>query len=390
MAITVSGGGGTVLVFTVEGNAAGNYAKDFANAVAGLNPVMLSGATIGGAANQFNLLDSNTASVNSYTLNVADQYTFIGTLTDDTITLAASGETVAAGFATTVVEQGSVGGERVIFTGGNNTFDGSTIGGAGDTISGGFGADTINTGVGNSTVFTGAGSSSVTLNDSVGSGGDVAIMTGVNAKVVAAGYSDTVFAFGSGTVVGGAGGLIFSSITDPSGNAPLPVTIVGGSGLTDIYMNAPGSNVTFQGTGSTSTPFIVAGAGNETLNAASSSSGVIFYGDTAASASTDLSVTGGGGVSFWATGGGTEMFNVGSGSTDLFSISDVSGASITLADLSSASNYFLNFAGMSVSTEMSLVNAGTEIGGNLIVSLGNNATVEFLGVTASQVDSHLI
>jgi hypothetical protein len=385
MAITIPGGGGTVLVFTVEGSAATNYATDFANAVANLNPTNLATTSPDTAAGAFNVFVGGIGAPNVFTLSGSLQYDFFSSGQPDTINITGSGDTIAAGLLTTVNDEGT-GDNRIIFEGGANVFNGNSA--SGDTIVGGFGSDTINTGTGASTVFTGVGDNIITLNDTSTSAGDVVIVDG-NSTVDAFGVSDTVYAYGGGSVVGSSGALVYVSIAQPDGSAPAPGTVVGGSGSTDIFLTS-GSDVTYQSTSTSNLATIVAGAGNETLNGASDSVGFYYFGDTSSSAAGVESVIGGTGTNYFATGAGTEDYSVGSGSADFFGIADLNGASITIADLSAASNYFINLAGLSVSAETAIVNTGTESGGNLIVSLGGNSTIEFLGVTASQIDSHLV
>jgi hypothetical protein len=383
MAITVPGGGGTVLVFTVEGSAATNYATDFANAVANLTPTNLATTAPDTAAGAYNVFVGAIGAPNSFTVSGSSQYDFFSSGQPDTINITGSDDSIAAGFVTTVNDNG-VGGNRVVFEGGSNVFNGGSA--SGDTIVGGFGSDTINTGTGSSTVFSGVGTNVINLNDTTG--GDIAIVEG-NSTVNADGTSDTVYAYGGGSVVGGSGSLVYVSTGSPTTGTPAPGTVVGGSGSTQIFLTS-GSDITYQSSSTSNLAVVVAGAGNETLNAASAVTGLYYFGDTSASAAGTESVIGGGGTNYFATGAGTEDFSVGSGSTDFFGIADLSGASITIADLSTAANYFINLNGLSVSAETAIVNTGTESGGNLIVSLGGNATIEFLGVTASQVDSHLV
>jgi hypothetical protein len=401
---TIPGLAGTTLVFTVEGNAAINYANDFANAVAGMTPTNLADTTPSAISREtggYFVFQGGVPNVNSFNLTVADSYVFVSTGQPESIDISASGQTIGAGFDATITESGDVIDNRIIFEGGNNVFTGSTVagGGDGDTISGGYDSDTITTGVGSTTVFTGVGSADVTLKDTGPAGaGDLAIINGTSATdistVYAAGANDTVFASGAGVVVGGSGNLVFVSTDGISSTgsalSPLPVTIFGGTGHSEIFGSA-GSDITYIGSSSSQVATIVAGTGNETLNAASDMGGAYYFADTATGASSDQSVAGGSSTYFFGTGGGNEDYSVGSGSTDFFGIQEVNGGVITLADLTSAKDWYLAINGFSQASAIDLVNTGSDVGGNWTVDLGNNASITFVGISSSsQIDNHIV
>jgi hypothetical protein len=366
MAVTVSGGGTTVLVFNVvTGTAGGNFANDFSGAVGtpSIVSVLSSGqpeSTTPGALNVIYDSSSSAGTFLTYALTTPDQYTYVSVGQPTTVDGSGSGDTLFGGAALTYTEAATGGDNRVVFTSGNNVFQGSSSGGAGDTIVGGSGYDTIVTGTGTSTVYSGTGHTLIELNDTIA--GDIAVLQSGNSTVVANGVSDTVNASATGTVFGGSGLLTF--VAAPS-TSPLAVSVVGGTGVTNMF-GASGTDLTFAGGG---TATYIAGDGNETLNGFNSS-GFAFFGDTSAT-DANYSVVGGAGTDYFSTGAGTEFFQAGFG-VDSFNISTVPGATITIADFSTADSISFNSTIASQSTD----------GANYSVTLSDGTTVEFLGITS--------
>jgi hypothetical protein len=286
--VTVPGAGHTVITFSISNSAGNNYAVDFANAVEGVTKIQTlpTEVSVPGGLNEF-LSASNSIST---VLSVGGQYTLVETFAPSVIDLDASNETVAAGGSVSVVEEGSVGGEKVSFISGNNTFTGSTASAGGDTISGGSGIDLISTGGGQSVVYGGA-ESTIYLNDTVAAG-DVAVLQNGTSTVYANGVSDTVFASATGSIIGGSGALY---LTTDGGT----VSVTGGSGSFIGFL----------------------------------------------SAGTDVTMTSGSGSEFFQTGGGSETVNAGAG-TAYFEIASVSGADITINNFG-ASDY-VNFDNQSI------------------------------------------
>jgi len=358
-----------MLVFTVSGGAATNYASDFANAVAGLTPTMLSEggteSTVAGAYNIINPLASTT-----YTLSTGDQYTYVAVGSGTTIVgSSGGGDDITGGALLTYDATGDD--NKIVFTGGNNTYNGSTVSGVGgDTVSAGSGYDTINTGFGHTTVFSGTGNTLINLNDTTP--GDVAALAEGNSTVYAMGVADTVFASATGTIYGGAGSLTFVAT-----GTPLPVSIIGGTGADTLY-GTSGSDITFSNAAGSSLAQFIAGGGNETLNGAGAAGGFAFFGSDS---DTSDSITGGSGGDYFSTGAGSESITAGSGAA-LFEINTVTGgATITINDFSAADS--VNFAGLSVADETSLLGSSSTVtDGSLTVTLGDGTKVEFVGVTS--------
>ncbi len=374
--ITIPGGSGNTVTFTVTGNSATHYAADFNAAVA--NAPVVTNLSAGGqpstVAGALNVIESTSNTL--YSLSTPGQYTYAAVTTPTALIGSAGSDTVLGGGGLSYVAQG--GNNKVIFTDGDNVFYGPTAGG--NTITGGAGSDTINTGDGSNTVFSGAGYAVINLTDT--SGGDIVALLAGNAGVNADGVNDTVYASSAlasnttGTIFGGAGVLNFVAGASAS---PLAVSIVGGSGNTYMF-GAAGSDIVFAN--SDGSAAFMAGDGNETLNAANAAGGFVFFGDTIAgeSATINDTVIGGAGTDFFSTGTGNETLYSGSGAA-LFEINDLgTAAKITIANFGAADS--VNFAGMSTAAETSLLNtATTASNGNLTVTLQNGTQVEFVSTT---------
>jgi len=377
--ITIPGSQGSTLTFTVSGGAAANYANDFSRdvqfptAITTLSTNGGAGApTIAGALNIIG--PSNTS---TFSIPGTHQYTYAAVSAPTRLVGSAGGaDTVLAGGGVSYVANG--GQNKIIFSQGNNIFFGNAAGG--NTITGGAGYDTINAGTGSATVFSGAGHSLVNLGDTVG--GDIAALLAGSTTVNAFGHNDTVYASAasmptSAQIFGGAGTLSFAA--GPS-ESTLNVTIVGGSGTTEMF-GAAGTDMVFANKSGTAA--FTAGAGNETLNAANAAGNFAFFGDTntADALSIDDTIVGGNGNEYFSTGGGHETIFAGTGG-EMFQINDVgAGTTITIVDFSASDS--VNFAGLTVSEETSLLGtASTLSGGNLSVTLTDGTKVDFIGISS--------
>jgi hypothetical protein len=377
--ISIPGGQGVTqpVTFTITGSAAVNYATDFNEAVQNATTItsLSAGTDESTVAGALNLIESSSTTL--YGLSAGHQYTYAAVTTPTKITGSTAGaDTVLGGGGLTYDAVGA--GNKITFDSGNNIYNGDSVGG--DVITGGSGNDSINTGAGSNTVFAGSGNTLLNLGDT--SGGDVAVLIAGNSTVSAQGVDDVVFASASmasttGTISGGAGLLNFVA---GSSDTALPLTIVGGSGTTNVFANK-GSDITLKN--SAGKAFIIAGDGNETLNGAGAVAGFAFFGDTVAAdaSSIDQTIVGGAGDDYFSTGGGNETITAGSGDA-LFHVNDIgSGTTITIDDLSSRD--FFNFAGLSVSSEETLLAHDSSFtDGNLTLTLPDGTKVEFLDVTS--------
>jgi hypothetical protein len=203
-----------------------------------------------------------------------------------------------------------------------------------------------------------------------------------NTGIVALG-NDTVYASAAlnaattGVIFGGAGTLDFVAGSSAS---TLAVSIVGGSGYTNMFAGA-GSDIVFANADGAAV--FVAGTGNETLNGFNANGGFAFFGDTIPgdAASINDTVYGGAGLDYFSTGGGNEYIVAGPGAA-LFDINNVDPAAhITIADFGSGD--YVNFAGLSPTAETSLLQTSSVVSnGNLTITLQNGTQVEFLSTTS--------
>jgi Ca2+-binding RTX toxin-like protein len=235
---------------------------------------------------------------------------------------ASGTDTIVAGGANTIVASGN----DTVFggTGGANVYGGSN---GALTYVAGSGNDTVTPGAGNLTAFDGAGGTT---------------------------YDITI---GLATIVAGAG---TSLATDSA-------TINGGSGETTYFGNDY-SSLTF--TGDTNNNLFVAGTGQETINGSGSTGSNVFF----AGAGND-SITGGkdGANILWA-GNGNDTLTGGGPGYNLFGfVQEAGNNSDTITDWNSTDH--LDLSGVSI-TDQQVEN------GNLIMTLSDNTTVTFTGVTS--------
>ena len=409
-------------------------------------PTILSNAggvetTTPGALNEI-LTDyrATNAQGTAYNLTTGGQYTLADVGTDATVNGSTAGmDTVLATGAVTYNAMGND--NQVTFVDGANTYNGGDA--TGDTITGGSGSDTINTGTGFSTVFSGAGNTMIALNDTVGSssspGGFVYLGDG-HATVDANGFNDVVAAatngqaifggmdststltvaiednatssgpagdvitagagttnifdsVGGNSIFGGAGSLNFVGGSAASTGGIIADSLYGGVGPSYLF-GASGDSLTFAGDTTGSIATFVAGTGNETLNAADAGGRVNFFGSTDTSSSETFvgSTTG---YNYFQTGGtastvsgstvtgtgGSESLYGGTG-TNVFGIADGGPNShITVYDFASG-NDSVNFLGETASQVQADLNAATVTSAGVTVTLSDNTTVTFSGLTS--------
>ena len=340
--------------------------------------------------------------------------------------------------AATFLDNG--GDNTIIFVNGNNLYQGDSVSSAfSNTVLGGIGFDTINTGYGHADVYAGVGGSLITTNDAITptstdltsafndyvylAGGQstvnadglkdavIGITPGqvINAAISASDYTSvvllpvaaateadtinafagltSVFDFASGNVVNTGTGLTLFI-----GGSDISASVFGGTGPTELF-GAPGDSITWTvGSGNQSDIF-VAGAGNETLNAAGSQGNLAMFGysgtDPAANTQISQSIVGGAGNDTLASGSGYETLDGGAGS-NVFLISaqtDGVGAHITLDDFGASSDNLIVFSGYSsaqIAAALDNEHAGPAIGGqtDTVFTLSDNTTVTVVGVAS--------
>jgi len=374
--LTIPGAAGSTVTFTVTGNSTTNYAKAFSAGVTNAPAVttISDGSQESTVIGALNIIQSPSTA--PYSLTTPGQYTYVAVTAPTQINGSAGSDTVLGGGGLTYVARGSH--NNVTFTDGNNIYFGGAAGG--NTISGGAGSDSINASSGNNTIYSGTGNGIVNLADV--SGGNLVALFAGNTGIVSQG-DDTIYASAAlnasttAVIFGGAGTLDFVA---GSSDSSLAVSIVGGSGYTNMFGGA-GSDIVFAN--SDGAAVFVAGTGNETLNGFNANGGFAFFGDTIPgdAASINDTVYGGAGLDYFSTGGGNEYIVAGSGAA-LFEINDVNPAAhVTISDFGSGD--YVNFAGLSPTAETSLLQtASTVTNGNLTVTLQNGSQVEFLSTTS--------
>lgn len=271
----------------------------------------------------------------------------------------------AAGGSNTVV--GQAGGTYFLATGdGNdllyNTGSGTMAGGGGSNLlwAAGTVAGATNVIVSDGTsdtIVAGAGSSTVAVY-----GGNALIFGGSGSMVIGAGNGSTISAgTGAETIFGGNADVVF-------GNHSSGIMFVGGSGSASIVgsdksavtvFGHAGSDVNFY---SSSTPgaVLLAGSGNETLNAAGSANDV-----------------------FWANNqsvGGAATLTGGSGSNTYNFVSVHAGGSYMITDFSSKDA--VNLINYGASADSSALSHVATVGGSAVITLSDNTQITFHDVTS--------
>ena len=142
----------------------------------------------------------------------------------------------------------------------------------------------------------------------------------------------------------------------------------------------------------------VAGAGNETLNAAGALTPVVIFGDNTSDSvmagGINDSFMGGQGNDIFVSGTGNETL-VGGGGQNVFYISattDGVGANITIADFAASDN-LLGFANYTQAEIQSALEGATTVSGaggevNTVITLSDKTTVTFVGV--SSLTGHIL
>jgi len=450
-AVTIQGGSGVDTInysFVVTGTNTTRYAVQFADTVNSLlasgTPLTLvhsSGADAmfgdqGAAAHIYDLIP-NSVNGGSNVFNIFGPGYIIDSISGGAqLNLAGSDTVLVAGQnSQTTVTSANAGingnNDLIVFVSGSNEYIGDTTAGAGfgDTIEGGSGNDTISTGGGSATVNSGTGDATIYLNDTTAGsainqfvylddGRSVIFANGANDAVIATAGGQTIngglantsselsvvlvgsstgdqvnggvgavtvydYSAGGNTIDGGAGGMFFV------GGGNIADTINGGGGPIAVFGNG-GDNITFANEpGATGATELIAGNGAETLNGASATTNLALFGSTD-TAATDL-LTGGFGNDTLQAGVGNETLTGGAG-TNLFVFNAAAdaGGNITVADFGASGTNEVGFGGYTPAEVQAALAAGTESNGNFIITLSDNTTITFTGVTgASELTGHI-
>jgi len=450
-AVTIKGGSGVDTInysFVVTGTNTTRYTLQFADTVnsllAGGDPLTLvhsSGAdamlndrgaqphiydlipsTVNGAPNVFNIFGPG------YVVDSVNGGALLNLAGSDTVLVAGQNSETTVNSANAGVDGNN---DLVVFVSGNNEYLGDSTAGAGngDTIVAGSGFDTISTGGGSATVNSGTGDATIYLNDTISgstinqyvwlddghsvvyaNGQNDAVIATVGGQTITGGSSTTSelsvvlsgssagdlvsggaggtavydFSAGGNTIDGGTGGMFFVA----GGN--IADTINGGGGAVVVF-GAAGDSITFGNSAGVTTGLtqLIAGAGTESLGGASAVSSLDLIGSSDTAANDTL--TGGFGNDTLQAGVGNETLTGGAG-TNLFVLNTAvdAGGNITIADFAASATNEIAFGGYSPSDVASALADGTEANGNFTITLSDNTTVTFVGVTgASELTGHI-
>ena len=448
-AITISGGTqGFHYAFTVTGTHTTFYAQQFADSV---NSLLSDGelyATLSpttGGANNANpayaepiyVLTPTGGTGNTLNFVVPTNGYVVDTIGgDQTITGAATGgdSILVAGVNPLAVVNTAGADNLIVFVDGNNTYNGfeGSAQSSGDTVIAGSGFDTVNTGTGSTTVYSGTGDATIYLHDT-GSAMDNVFLDDGQSTVFAAGGNDAIYTTvdnqkiidisQSGSLIVGLGGYgtngativnLFNSdvnatvyagtgnntITSGSGTltvaeAPGAINFVNlGLGTTSIF-GAATNDVVLGSNGSSGTGTFIAGVGSETLSGGAATANLTLFANghttlPGGGASYD-SLVGGSGNDTLVGGGGSDTLDGGTGA-NLFVLDAgvTANANITIGDFYASSNNMVGLAGFTQQDVNTILNGGTEENGNYVVTLSNNVTLTFDGITSSQLSGHIV
>jgi len=320
-----------------------------------------------------------------------DQGAFGALTVDD----AGTGDSISTGFGTAVVTAAGIDGQISGF--GEITVN--AAGGTGDTVAFGIGGTFYSSASSSgSMVFSDFGNVSVNASNTTSD----TIIGDTGSLTVNAGNAASLLVF-SGPSVGDPGlvfigGSGFSTVVGQTGAD----SVTGGSGQLDFIANV-GESVTGTGALQGSTLFGASGsyldfagsagnleflgnAGSETLNASGSTGFNQFYaGSVGADSLTGESIVGGSNINSYVAGTGADTFTE-TGGTNVYSfVGSILGSSAShdvLTNFLTGTNDLVFISG----TDTATFTGGT----NTVLSLTDGTTIEFVGLTSSQVQSHII
>jgi hypothetical protein len=224
-------------------------------------------------------------------------------------------------------------------------------------------------GTGTDTIVAGPGATTVEA-----SGRDAVGATSGSLRFIGGAESSTVFG-GSGTasISGGSGGVIYAA-GDGSATLDGVVTAFGSNGSVTDYVGANGSLGFF------------AGAGSETVNASAATANTTLVGGAAAG-SQDV-MLGGSGNDTLIAGTGADTLGGGGGSNQFAIIDGRAGGNVVITDFNSQDVVALYSYGASAAS--TALQGAQSTGGNTTITLSDNTTITFLGVSsASELHGHI-
>lgn len=394
---------GTLTQNTTAGAASGQVSIPGASVAGGVSNLViesLPGATTitgsGGIATNNSSTPSTItagAGVELFTGSVGGVYStsstgaMIGAISGaNTITASGSGETIGGGTGTDLLIVSGTG--DVVQSAGTDTINSS---GSGNLI---FGTSTsvtgsmvVNESGTNDTIIGGANPTTVTATGTstvVGSGPQVFAGPGDMTFVGGAQMATILGGGGSESITAGAGGVVFAANT--ANNA----TVNSGTGGATIF-GAPNIQVNLVGSfGTAAHPnVLLAAGGNETLNAAGSSSSNIFVSHSGTGTANTQMIGGSGNDTMVAGAGAGSVTMTGGAGSDVYAFFKNSVATDVVKDFASGESIFIEGYATTSSAAQLLANATVNgaAGPGVTLGLSDGTTITFSNLTsASQLN----
>ncbi len=299
---------------------------------------------------------------------------------NDTISTGSGNDTIDPGAGSNQVFLGT--GNNIIVSEGTDTIVGGAgtsyvyLQGSGDVVTGGTGpltvsdlgsGNTITLGSGGGTIFGGANEAASLAGAAryVGGSGNDSINVGSAAATIFAGSGNVTV---TGPAAGGSlqfnGGAGLSTVF----GGAVPATLFGGAGGTLSFITTGTTNPSSSGN------ILTAGAGNETINGASTAGGNSYRGGTG-----NDSLHGGTGADSFVLGSGNTTIT-GGGGADVynFTASLTGGSNVVITDFNTT-NQKVTLSGYA--NEAGSVASETTVGGSATVTLSDNTKITFTGVS---------
>ena len=321
------------------------------------------------------------ANVQLFTGTVGGVYTATGTGAEigalggiNTITASAPGETIGGGTGSDLLI--ATGGD-VVVTDGSDTI---TLSGTGNLVIGSTLAGSVSAlvtdGGSNDTIVAGANPMTVTATGTstiVGSGTQIYAGSGSLTFVGGVGTASVLGGTGAESLTAGSGGIVYGANTDSS------ATVNSGTGGVTIF-GGPGDSVSLTGSfGTAAKPdYLIAGSGNETLNASASSS-PNFFADIPGTVAASVAMIGGSGNDTMLAGAGAGSVTMtGGAGSNVFAFfkQAAGGAKDVVTDFNSSDSVYIE-GYASTGSAAALLQSATVGTGGVTLTLSDGTSVTF-------------